>query len=218
MSAVMYQQEQSSGQKTTGFDAWNICTAIKVHFSGSSYDAFKFNFKIGRLTRANFESQKGKYFFDKVSRKYPKRNDLINFFLANYLSDRKWVGSMSDEALVQYEAKMQRIEYTFKTDIAKLKDHCDSIGCSFDDMFQIPENQSMPIIIQMFQNGSISFDTLTVLDIVLNFSKSLNKKVSDPLGVADQIFNTIIGYKPFIINGKYISKEKIKEIVIKCFT
>lgn len=60
-------------QKVSGFDAWSIYTAIKLHFGTSGYDAFKFNFKGPRLKHSSFENRRDRYFFEKLTRRYSKK-------------------------------------------------------------------------------------------------------------------------------------------------
>jgi hypothetical protein len=198
------------------FDAWSTYMAIKLHFDKGTFDAFKFNFKGPRLSQSAFNVRKDKYFFEKVARKYPKKQDMITFFLSNFLEGNSWVGTMNDSAPMNWIAKMQRLDYTFGEDIGVLRDSCEKRGCSFDDALRPNAGRSAPLIIELYQSQKISLESVVILDVLLNFIPRINKVVVDPLGMFEEIFNKMIRYKPFIESRVNIEKSKLT--VIKTFT
>ena len=56
----------------TGYEAFGIYQALKLHFTTDSYDFFKYNGKTNVSVNA-FENRKDKYHFYKLSRKYSNK-------------------------------------------------------------------------------------------------------------------------------------------------
>jgi hypothetical protein len=198
------------------FDAWSTYMAIKLHFDKGTFDAFKFNFKGPRLSQSAFNARKDRYFFEKVAKKYSTKSDMITFFLANYLEGNSWVGTMNDSAPMNWISRMQRLDYAFSEDMSVLKTHCDKCLCTFDDALSVSPDRSVPLIIELYQSQKISLESVVVLDVLLNFIPRINKVVTDPLGMFEEMFHKMIRYKPFI--GSRVNTEKSKLIVIKSFT
>jgi len=190
--------------------------AIKLHFDKGSFDAFKFNFKGPRLSQRAFDARKDRYFFEKVARKYPTKEETICFFLSNFLEGNCWVGSMNDSAPMNWTAKMQRLQYTFSGDMSVLRDECDKVSFSFDDALTPSCDRPVPLVIHLYQRQKISLESVIVLDVMLDFITRINKVVKDPLGMFEEMFHKMIRYKPFI--EARVDIEKSKLIVIKSFT
>ena len=51
----------------TGYEAFTIYNALKLHFTNEKYDYFKYKAK-SRVTIDSFERRKDKYYFYKLSR------------------------------------------------------------------------------------------------------------------------------------------------------
>jgi hypothetical protein len=198
------------------FDVWSTYMAIKLHFDKGSYDAFKFNFCGPKLKRSTFEAKKDRYFFEKTARKFPKKEDVITYFLANHLEGNFWVGSMNDQAPMNWIGKMQRLDYTFRSDISLVSDLAASMQYSFDDCFKVSPSRPVPLIIELLQSQKISLESVVMLEELLNFIPRINKLVSDPLGIFEELFQRVVQYKPFI--ARRMDHQKSKLIVIKSFT
>ena len=81
----------------TGYEAFCLFQAIKLHFTSASYDFFKYNGK-SNISVTAFENRKDKYHFYKLSRKFPNKEMLIEFLVANFLEkDKLWVGDLLNE-------------------------------------------------------------------------------------------------------------------------
>ena len=63
--------------ENTGFAAFAMWNALKLHFTSDSYDYFKYNGKTN-VSKQSFTTRKDKYQFYKLSRKY-SLEDFINF-------------------------------------------------------------------------------------------------------------------------------------------
>lgn len=205
----------STDEAVTPFDTWSIYTALCLHFrKNSKYDAFVYNFKGPRCKRETFMNHRNRYCFEKIARAYPNKNKVIEYFLANILEGNDWVNSMTNDAYIRWQGRVQSINYDFNKTMSRYAND----GIPFDNLF-IPKddhNISMPIIYKEYTLGLVPLETLVVLDILVGFTSSINKFVSDPLEIVDSINYYITCYKPFIKSK--IDTQKAKQNVIKLYT
>ena len=108
----------------TGYEAFTIYHALKLHFNQDSYDYFRYNGK-SRITVDNFEKRKDKYYFYKLSRQYTSVEDYRNFLIANFVEDEKiWVGKLlEEESVINYrnhQKVIQSMSYIFENECRKL--------------------------------------------------------------------------------------------------
>ena len=199
------------------FDVWSIYTAINLHFKkGGSYDAFKFNFKGPRLKRETFMANHNRYSFEKLARAYHKKNDLICYFMSNVIAGNVWINNMNDAAYSEWCARIQSLDYRFNAEMCDAATVAQRNGYSFDQLFNPRDKSEVPAIYKLYQAEKVSLESLTILDNLLHFTKSINKNLSDPLEISSDISHRIIKYKPFLRSEMNV--EKHKNIVINLFT
>ena len=109
----------------TGYEAFSIYNALKLHFSTDSYDYFRYNGK-SNISIEVFERRKEKYYFYKLSRRQDTE-DYIQFLVSNFIVDNKlWVGKLfEDEALTIHKSRMaviQSLTYNFQNDCKIIKE------------------------------------------------------------------------------------------------
>jgi len=112
----------------SGYEAFGLYQALKLHFTTDSYDYFKYGGKTNISVTA-FENRKDKYHFYKLSRKYTNKEDLINFIVANFIEDeRSWVGPLlQEEADMNFRKRqkvIQSLSYTFENDCILIFEDC----------------------------------------------------------------------------------------------
>ena len=105
-------------EETTGFAAFAMFHALKLHFHGS-YDYVKYHGKTN-VSKDTFSNRKDKYTFYKFSRKY-HLDDLRNFYIANFISKEvNWIGDISgpdgEQTYKQWQSRVQRLTYMFEQD------------------------------------------------------------------------------------------------------
>lgn len=186
--------------------------AIKLHFDEGSYDAFKFNFKGPRLKETTFLARRDRYFFEKIAKRHSKRESLIEYFLANVLAGHDWIGSMNDAAHLDWCARMQRLSYSFKSELSTL---CNSVDGRFDKLFEIQGSQCQ--LYESYHRGEVSLETLAILDILCNYTGRISKHEFDPLGTLKAVSQRVKQYKPFMVQ-RLGDKKIFRELVIKTFT
>ena len=69
-------------------DVYLMYCAMKAHFHKSNYDYVKYKGKT-RISRDTFYKRKDRAFFVRLSRKYKSEEDIKNYFLSNFIKDRK---------------------------------------------------------------------------------------------------------------------------------
>lgn len=203
----------SNETNCTPIDVWSTFMSCKLHFSYErDYDAFRFNFKGPRCKRETFSKMSHRYLFEKIVKRYPYKNDIILYSVANIIHGNTWIGQTSDEAYEQWKGKIQSIDYAFKSQLTQAREHTDN----FDILIMGEEPTQIPLIYRLYKSNIISLETLASLDILLNFTSGLNKTLSDPLEISKRISHLTSKYSPFIKSK--INKKKCKEVIISLFT
>jgi len=202
---------ENGKHKVNAYDAYCIYTSCLLHFKpASKYDAFKFNFKGPRCKVETFEKHRARYDFEKISKRYNTQNKVIEFFVANIISDQTWVKDMNDATYDKWAGRIQAMDYLFKTSMSNLANQ----GLSFDDAFKI--NNGLPLIYKQYMAGETNLETLVVLDALTNFTRRLKNIKNDSLRIISDTTQRIVSYKPFLRSK--INLEKNKNIVINTFT
>jgi len=202
--------------ENSGFAAYALWNALKLHFTSESYDYFKYNGKTN-VSKQTFTTNKSKYQFYKLSRKYDL-NELKNFYVANFIQGKgDWVGDLlqdGDENYTKWQKTQQSLTYTFENDIMYMFDSVD--GAEFwhiDDYFK-PIDGGWPMLITKMMHDKISLETVCILVDIFGCMPKWEKQITE-----DIIWPThrriIKKYTPFIQYDKEkftkFLKEKIKE-------
>ena len=66
-----------------GYKAFKYYLAVKLHYTRDSYDLFERRGAV-KYSREQFDKRNDRYLFDKLSRKYSRDQDLIQFFVSNF--------------------------------------------------------------------------------------------------------------------------------------
>jgi len=193
------------------FDCYKSYLAFKNHFCKESYDYFKYCGR-SRASLDSFHKRKDRYFFERMSRQ--KSDDEIKaYFVANFAecSDPQslWIGEIirtGEDTYTNWLKKSQSLFYLFKTE-AEVFINKDS----FVELFEIKNNQHPEILKKYFQKA-ISLETMVILDMILDYVKKFDKKLTDP--VWETVSLRIRKYKSFINIDVAKYKEVLKEIVL----
>lgn len=195
-----------------GFEAYKTYLAVKQHFT-SSYDYYKYNGKV----RANLESflkRNDKFFFRKVQKKY-KGDDLVHFFVANFVSKGdNWIGNLvsqeSEDNYVQWKRRSETLSYTFRNELLYLSDYALNNGCELNKLL-IVEDGNHPILLKLLLQNKISLETIIILDGILGFIRYWNARLDD--FVWEEKKKLISKYRSFLRYDLDKFKEITKEIL-----
>jgi T4 gene Gp59 loader of gp41 DNA helicase/T4 gene Gp59 loader of gp41 DNA helicase C-term len=198
--------------ENSGFAAFAMFHALKLHFTSDSYDYVKYNGKTN-VTKTTFSTRKDKYSFYRLSRKFGL-TELRDYYIANFMvEDIQWVGDIlgpeSEDNYKKWQKRIQSLTYTFENDIIKLLDRVDNPN----DLL-IVRNNEFPLLMQYVQQKDIALETLIILNDLMNFFPMWEKEIYDDL-VWPNFKRKCEKYKPFLsydkVKFKQILKEKIKE-------
>lgn len=202
--------------ENTGFEAYALWNALKLHFTSDSYNYFKYSGKTN-VSKQSFTTNKSKYQFYKLSRKYDLE-ELKSFYVANFIEGKgDWVGELlqdGDENYTKWQKRQQSLTYTFENDIMYLFDMVD--GAEFvnrDDILK-PIDGGWPMIITKLMKNQVSLESVCILVDLVNCMPRWEKQITE-----DIIWPThkrlIQKYTPFIQYDKekflHILKKKIHE-------
>lgn len=200
----------------SGFAAYSLWNALKLHFTSDSYDYFKYNGKTN-VSKQTFTTNKSKYYFYKLSRKYDLL-ELKNFYVANFIKGKgDWVGDLlqdGDENYTKWQKTQQSLTYTFDNDIIYLLSKVDGAEFwSFDDYFK-PIDGGWPNIITRLMKDDLSLESVCILVEVANIMPMWEKEIKDDL-LWPTWHRLIKKYTPFIQYDKekvlHILKKRIRE-------
>jgi len=191
--------------ENTGFAAYALWNALKLHFTSDSYDYFKYNGKTN-VSKQTFANRKDKYQFYKLSRKYDLEQ-LKHFYVSNFLAGNgEWVGDLLQDGegnYTKWQKTIQSLTYTFENDIIKLLDMVDNPN----ELLVVKQNQ-FPKLMMYATQGDICLETLIILDNIMNFFPMWEKEIYDDI-VWPNFKMKCVKYRPFL----HYEKEKFKEIL-----
>jgi len=194
-------------EERSGYSAFALFNALKLHFSSPSYDFFKYHGKTN-VSQSTFMVRKDKYSFYKLSRKY-SLDELRNFYISNLLEkDIKWVGDIigpeGEETYKNWQKRTESLTYRFEQDIIHLFDNH-----SPSEILKVPDGQYPPLLTELI-TGDIMMETMCIMNDLMNFIPMWSKKISD-----DIIFPNwklkIEKYTPFLNYDKQKFKNIMKE-------
>lgn len=199
-------------EEGSGFSAYALYNAIKLHFTSDSYDYFKYGGKTN-VSKDNFATRKDKYTFYKLSRNY-NLQDLRDFYISNFLvKNVNWIGDISnaegEENYKKWQKRNQSLTYLFEQDIIGLLNATQS-----PPEMLVVENGQYPLLLKEVMQGTINIETMIILNDIMNFFPMWSKKISDTI-VWPEYEKKCLRYAPFINYDKpkfvNILKESIKD-------
>jgi hypothetical protein len=199
-------------EEGSGFSAFAMFNALKLHFTTDSYDYIRYHGK-SNVTADNFANRKDKYSFYKLSRKY-RLEDLKNFYVSNLLEkDVNWIGDINnldgEETYKKWQKRNQSLTYRFEQDIIHLLNDTQS-----PNKMLVVEDGQYPLLLKEVMHSTIAVETLVILNDIMNFFPMWDKKIADTI-VWPSMRLKFIKYTPFIDYDKpkftAILKECLKE-------
>ena len=197
----------------TGYEAFGIFQALKLHFTSDSYDFFKYNGK-SRVSVDAFENRKDKYHFYKLSRRLTNRDELIMFIVSNFVHNENiWVGDLlteeSETIYRQRQKVVQSLSYIFENDCRKLFDGIDN-----PNEFLKVTNGEYPVLMTKTLQRDIEIETLCIMNKILGFMPNWNNKIEDTIRWP-LFYRKVIKFSEFLPKDvskfKFILKKVIDE-------
>ena len=171
------------------FEAYEKYVALKLHFT-SEYDYFRYNGKTS-VTPKSFNERKDKFHFKRLAKKYDD-STIIEYFIANIIDNKQWIGNMDMATYSQWQAKIQSIEYVFSNDVEKLLTNVSEFEIILNS-----DKGNHPKLVKAYLGKKISLETLVIFEKLLQFRKTFNKEITDQI-IWPKVNMLIEKYEPFV--------------------
>ena len=183
-------------------DVYLMYCAMKAHFHKSNYDYVKYKGKT-RISRDTFYKRKDRGFFVRLSRKYKSEEEIKNYFLSNFIKDRKgYIANFNDENYESWKLKRSNFFDMFVVEMAPfVKD--------FEPLFEVKKHNH-PKLLKEFLGGRVSIETLIVLDELVSYTKKWDEQLGDDV-VWPDLKRFMNDYKRFLT----IDKNKYRINLLK---
>ena len=212
--------KQKTVETNRTFRAWKTYHGMYLHFTGS-YDYFKYfgNAPWGTISSmekyfAKFEYKTGfswqRGFFTSLGKKMTKELDLIYYYLSQLTRGKNYPSEFLDDYYDEYKIKMDSFSLHLQRDIKVIVEHLKEYDLQFNDLFEC-DGINHPPILKLLLGEDISLETFTVMDVCLNFTKSIDKKLIDPIWRDQKIL--CYNYKPFLEVNVNESRQWIKDVL-----
>ena len=171
------------------FEAYKEYIALKLHFT-SDYDYFKYNGKTN-VTSHSFNERKDKHHFKRLAKKY-EDSIIREYFIANLIDNKPWVGNMDVATYSQWQARTQSIEYIFQNDVENLLTNLENFDIIFNS-----DKGNHPKLVKAYLGKKISLETLVIFEKLLHFRKTFDKKIKEQI-IWPKVSQLIRKYEPFV--------------------
>jgi len=192
------------------FECFKTYLGIKQHFGKNNYDYFRYHGSVN-VTAKGFETRKDRIWFEKTAKKFREKMDAEEYFFA--LGSRgklDWIGHIFDqshrEVFSEYKKNIESLKNTFKNDMATLY----KASSVFDRLFDA--SNGLPIVVKEFSRKNISLESLTILEIMLDYTKDWDNL--DPF--LDETVKLIHDYRPFL-ETKGMNRDSYRKIILDIF-
>jgi len=183
-------------------DVYLMYCAMKAHFGKSDYDFVTYKGKT-RIKRDTFYKRKDRSFFVRLARKYKTEQEIQNYFVANFIKDKKgYIANFNDENHESWKLKRQGFFEMFEVEMKPLVD-------AFEDLFKI-ENGQHPKLMKEFLGGRVSLETIIILDELVGYGPQWDTELGDDIIWID-LNNLMNNYERFLT----IDQEQYKIRLLK---
>ena len=212
--------KQKTVETNRTFRAWKTYHGMYLHFTGS-YDYFKYfgNAPWGTISSmekyfAKFEHKTGfswqRGFFTSLGKKMTKEHDLIYYYLSQLTRGKNYPSEFLDDYYDEYRIKMESFSLHFQRNVKVIVEYLNEYDLQFNDLFEC-DGINHPPILKLLLGEDISLETFTVMDVCLDFTKRIDKKLIDPIWRDQKIL--CYNYKPFLEVNVNESRQWIKDVL-----
>jgi hypothetical protein len=183
-------------------DVYLMYCAMKAHFGKSDYDFVTYKGKT-RIKRDTFYKRKDRSFFVKLARKYKYEEEIKNYFIANFIKDRKgYIANFNNENYESWKLKRQGFFDIFEVEMKPLVE-------SFENLYVV-ENGQHPKLMKEFLGGRVSLETLIILDELVGYGTVWTEEMKDDI-IWNDLDNLMDNYERFLT----IDQERYKIRLLK---
>ena len=209
----------TSNEKT--FNAWKIYHGLYLHFF-NDYDYHKYGGNGPWNNINSMEKSFSKYegnvkysaqrsIFEELGKQFTEREDLIFFYLSQFTNRIDYPSDFDSDLYDEYKERMNNFPFHLKRDTEEIIKYMEEYHKTFDEMF-VAEKTNHPSILKLGLSKTISLETFTTLDIILNFIPTMEKNFIDPASI--NFIKLIRNYKPFLSIDIKKEKKIIMDVLI----
>jgi hypothetical protein len=190
------------------YEVYRLYMALKLHFTTESYDVTVTKGAV-KSSESAFLKRRDVFLFRKLAKKFVARQEIINYFVANFAAGDKNGGIFSadsDDIYEKWKGRQDRLSYMFANDINRLLIEAEKAE---QDPFVSVNNQH-PIIIKLLLGNKISLETVIILDKLLDFRYNVNTELLNDF-IWNDLNLLIIKYRPFV----RFDRSKFSQLWIK---
>ena len=170
-------------------DVYLMYCAMKAHFGKSDYDFVDYKGKT-RIKRDTFYKRKDRSFFVKLARKYNAKEQIKNYFISNFIKDKKgYIANFTDENYESWKLKRKNFFEIFEVEMKPLVE-------SFENLYVV-ENRQHPKLMREFLGGRVSLETLIILDELVGYGTTWIEEMKDDIIWID-LNNLMDNYERFL--------------------
>ena len=170
-------------------DVYLMYCAMKAHFGKSDYDFVDYKGKT-RIKRDTFYKRKDRSFFVKLARKYSTEEQIKNYFISNFIKDKKgYIANFTDENYESWKLKRKNFFEIFEVEMKPLVE-------SFENLYVV-ENRQHPKLMREFLGGRVSLETLIILDELVGYGTTWIEEMKDDIIWID-LNNLMDNYERFL--------------------
>jgi hypothetical protein len=185
-------------------DIYLMYCAMKAHFGKGNYDFVEYKGKT-RIKRETFYKRKDRHFFVRLSRKYKTELEIKNYFVANFIKDKKgYIANFSDENYESWKLKRQGFFGLFEVEMTPLVQ-------AFENLFKIEKNQH-PKLMKEFLGSRVSLETMVILEELVSYEKSWDKQLEDDI-IWPELKKLMNDYKRFLTIDREQYKIKLLNLI-----
>lgn len=177
------------------YEVYRLYMALKLHFTTESYDITKTKGAV-KSSESAFLKRRDVFLFRKLAKKFVTRQEIINYFVANFAEGDKNGGifnAESDDIYEKWKGRQDRLSYMFADDISRLLLEAEKL--EQDPL--VSYNNQHPILIKMLLGKKISLETVIILDKLLDFRYNVTTELLNDF-IWNDLNLLIIKYRPFV--------------------
>jgi hypothetical protein len=181
----------------TPYEAFQTYMAVKLHMTTEGYDIFRYNGKV-KTTPNQFELRKDKWSFVKLSRLYPKQDDLRFFLATNFLENsHAYVRDLLTDSgctniYTLHLGALHSLVYNATQEMTALLHKYQSALF----LTQVTTNE-LPILLKELQGGRVRWETVCVWVKLTDTMKFWETHITDDL-IWPDLRLKILKYTPFL--------------------
>ena len=170
-------------------DVYLMYCALKAHFKGD-YDYHKFSGQT-KIKRDSFFKRKDRIFFVKAAYKYKQNNEILDYFVANFIKDREgYIANFNDKNYEEWLNKRKVFYDVFSQELQPFVKE-------FNPLFECKDGQH-PLLLKEYLGKRISLETIIILDELVEFSKRWDKELKWDDFVWPDVKKLMNNYKGFL--------------------